>query len=94
MILRVILNNALLNIVNQHFTKMTRYQYYFCYRNLVKPIAVQSKEKEDRYVDTYKVIWITFASGLFPVYKLYGGFNFFKVYRWGKENHNFSILCL
>ncbi|KFV61148.1 Lysosomal-trafficking regulator, partial [Dryobates pubescens] len=30
------------------------------YRNLVKPIAVQSKEKEDRYVDTYKVVWITF----------------------------------
>lgn len=34
---------------------MIRYGCYFCYRNLVKPIAVQSKEKEDRYVDTYKV---------------------------------------
>lgn len=25
------------------------------YRNLIKPIAVQSKEKEDRYVDNYRV---------------------------------------
>lgn len=36
--------------------KITTYQYCFCCRNLVKPIAVQSKEKEDRYVDTYKVV--------------------------------------
>ncbi|KFU89550.1 Lysosomal-trafficking regulator, partial [Chaetura pelagica] len=35
------------------------------YRNLVKPIAVQSKEKEDRYVDTYKVIWLHFAPCFF-----------------------------
>ncbi len=34
--------------------------YCFAYtvlscRNLIKPIAVQSKEKEDRYVDNYRV---------------------------------------
>lgn len=29
---------------------------FYNFRNLIKPIAVQSKEKEDRYVDTYKVI--------------------------------------
>lgn len=28
---------------------------YNHFRNLLKPIAVQSKEKEDRYVDNYKV---------------------------------------
>lgn len=55
---------------------MARYWYYFCYRNLVKPIAVQSKEKEDRYVDTYKVIQITVLCC--SVYKLlYEDFIFF-----------------
>ncbi len=29
---------------------------FWCNRNLNKPIAVQSKEKEDRYVDNYRVL--------------------------------------
>uniref|UniRef100_A0A803Y399 Lysosomal trafficking regulator n=1 Tax=Meleagris gallopavo TaxID=9103 RepID=A0A803Y399_MELGA len=33
------------------------------YRNLVKPIAVQSKEKEDRYVDTYKYLEEEYRKG-------------------------------
>ncbi|XP_028902841.1 lysosomal-trafficking regulator isoform X2 [Ornithorhynchus anatinus] len=33
------------------------------YRNLSKPIAVQSKEKEDRYVDTYKYLEEEFRKG-------------------------------
>ncbi|XP_033860358.3 lysosomal-trafficking regulator-like isoform X6 [Acipenser ruthenus] len=33
------------------------------YRNLVKPIAVQSKEKEDRYVDNYKYLEEEFRKG-------------------------------
>lgn len=38
----------------------TMVHYCFAYtvlscRNLIKPIAVQSKEKEDRYVDNYRV---------------------------------------
>nr|XP_006122129.1 lysosomal-trafficking regulator isoform X1 [Pelodiscus sinensis]XP_014428565.1 lysosomal-trafficking regulator isoform X1 [Pelodiscus sinensis]XP_025039908.1 lysosomal-trafficking regulator isoform X1 [Pelodiscus sinensis]XP_025039909.1 lysosomal-trafficking regulator isoform X1 [Pelodiscus sinensis]XP_025039910.1 lysosomal-trafficking regulator isoform X1 [Pelodiscus sinensis]XP_025039911.1 lysosomal-trafficking regulator isoform X1 [Pelodiscus sinensis] len=33
------------------------------YRNLAKPIAVQSKEKEDRYVDTYKYLEEEYRKG-------------------------------
>ncbi|XP_062980418.1 lysosomal-trafficking regulator [Elgaria multicarinata webbii] len=33
------------------------------YRNLIKPIAVQSKEKEDRYVDTYKYLEEEYRKG-------------------------------
>ncbi|XP_069036025.1 lysosomal-trafficking regulator isoform X2 [Lepisosteus oculatus] len=33
------------------------------YRNLAKPIAVQSKEKEDRYVDNYKYLEEEFRKG-------------------------------
>ncbi|XP_067321110.1 lysosomal-trafficking regulator [Anolis sagrei] len=33
------------------------------YRNLIKPIAVQSKEKEDRYVDTYKYLEDEYRKG-------------------------------
>ncbi|XP_078069512.1 lysosomal-trafficking regulator isoform X2 [Mustelus asterias] len=33
------------------------------YRNLLKPIAVQSKEKEDRYVDNYKYLEEEFRKG-------------------------------
>ncbi|XP_053155888.1 lysosomal-trafficking regulator isoform X2 [Hemicordylus capensis] len=33
------------------------------YRNLVKPIAVQCKEKEDRYVDTYKYLEEEYRKG-------------------------------
>ncbi|XP_061480531.1 lysosomal-trafficking regulator isoform X2 [Rhineura floridana] len=33
------------------------------YRTLVKPIAVQSKEKEDRYVDTYKYLEEEYRKG-------------------------------
>ncbi|XP_078239262.1 lysosomal-trafficking regulator isoform X4 [Pogona vitticeps] len=33
------------------------------YRNLLKPIAVQSKEKEDRYVDTYKYLEEEYRKG-------------------------------
>lgn len=31
-------------------------------RNLSKPIAVQSKEKEDRYVDNYRVRLVVFSA--------------------------------
>uniref|UniRef100_A0A673CN00 Lysosomal trafficking regulator n=1 Tax=Sphaeramia orbicularis TaxID=375764 RepID=A0A673CN00_9TELE len=34
------------------------------YRNLVKPIAVQSKEKEDRYVDNYRYLEEEYKKGL------------------------------
>uniref|UniRef100_A0AAV2JKV3 Lysosomal trafficking regulator n=1 Tax=Knipowitschia caucasica TaxID=637954 RepID=A0AAV2JKV3_KNICA len=34
------------------------------YRQLVKPIAVQSKEKEDRYVDNYKYLEDEFKKGI------------------------------
>lgn len=34
------------------------YHLFLC-RNLSKPIAVQYKEKEDRYVDTYKVALVS-----------------------------------
>lgn len=34
------------------------------YRNLVKPIAVQSKEKEDRYVDNYRYLEDEFKKGI------------------------------
>lgn len=33
------------------------------YRNLVKPIAVQSKEKEDRYIDNYKYLEDEYCKG-------------------------------
>ncbi|XP_026133560.1 lysosomal-trafficking regulator-like isoform X3 [Carassius auratus] len=33
------------------------------YRNLIKPIAVQSKEKEDRYVDNYRYLEEEFKKG-------------------------------
>lgn len=62
---------------------MTRYWYYFCYRNLVKPIAVQSKEKEDRYVDTYKVIQITLFFAVLCI-SYYMDTLFFNMYQgWG-----------
>lgn len=32
------------------------YTLFYFGRNLSKPIAVQSKEKEDRYVDNYRVL--------------------------------------
>ncbi|XP_034753584.1 lysosomal-trafficking regulator isoform X3 [Etheostoma cragini] len=34
------------------------------YRNLIKPIAVQSKEKEDRYVDNYKYLEEEYKKGI------------------------------
>ncbi|XP_010786581.1 lysosomal-trafficking regulator isoform X1 [Notothenia coriiceps] len=34
------------------------------YRNLVKPIAVQSKEKEDRYVDNYRYLEEEYKKGI------------------------------
>lgn len=43
---------GLLLTVSKHFIFF--YHFFTC-RNLSKPIAVQYKEKEDRYVDTYKV---------------------------------------
>lgn len=42
------LSPDIINILNA-------FHHLFLYRNLSKPIAVQYKEKEDRYVDTYKV---------------------------------------
>ncbi|XP_018413216.1 PREDICTED: lysosomal-trafficking regulator [Nanorana parkeri] len=33
------------------------------YRNLIKPIAVQSKEKEDRYIDNYKYLEDEYCKG-------------------------------
>lgn len=47
---RVVFHLSLLNMVHYRFASTP-----LSCRNLSKPIAVQSKEKEDRYVNNYRV---------------------------------------
>ncbi|XP_077201679.1 lysosomal-trafficking regulator isoform X3 [Paroedura picta] len=50
-------------ILSDYTNKSLDLQDPTVYRNLVKPIAVQSKEKEDRYVDTYKYLEEEYRKG-------------------------------
>lgn len=56
------------------------YLLFLC-RNLSKPIAVQYKEKEDRYVDTYKVALVSIEYGALWTYAfLFVVFIYFSIY--------------
>ncbi|TRY64527.1 hypothetical protein DNTS_026789, partial [Danionella cerebrum] len=50
-------------ILRDYTSEMLDLQDATIYRNLIKPIAVQSKEKEDRYVDNYKYLEEEYRKG-------------------------------